>query len=91
MAQIWAHYAVLYLNLKRIKSYSGGTEPKRMHKNAIMALQLDGFKFKLLTFSHENPIYEVSFVDGKKTITCFSKAFSDPINKKPFVAITCCP
>lgn len=90
LAQVWAHYAIQYFKLKRIKSYSGGTEVTAMHKNTVKTLQEVGFKFKLLEFSHENPVYEISYKKVKKPIISFSKLYDDPINKKPFIAITTC-
>ena len=90
LAQVWAHYAIRYFKLKRIKSYSGGTEVTAMHRNTVKTLQDAGFKFKLLEFSHENPVYEISFKKSKKPIVSFSKLYDDPINKKPFIAITTC-
>ncbi len=90
LAQVWAHYAIRYFKLKRIKSYSGGTEITAMHRNTVKTLQNVGFKFKLLEFSHENPVYEISFKKMKKPIVSFSKLHDDTINKKPFIAITTC-
>jgi len=90
LAQVWAHYAINYFKLKRIKAYSGGTEVTAMHRNTIKSLQEVGFEFVLLEFSHKNPVYEISFKSMKKPIISFSKLFDDPINKKPFIAITTC-
>lgn len=90
LGQVWAHYAVQYFKLKRIKSYSGGTEITAMHPNTVKTLQDVGFMFKLLEFNHENPVYEVSFKNMRKPIISFSKIYDDPANKKPFIAITTC-
>lgn len=90
LGQVWAHYAVQYFKLKRIKSYSGGTEVTAMHANTIKTLQNVGFKFSLLEFSHENPVYEITYNKIRKPIIAFSKLFDDVSNKKPFIAITTC-
>lgn len=90
LAQVWAHYAIQYFRLKRIKSYSGGTEVTAMHRNTIKTLQEVGFEFTLIEFSHNNPFYEISAKSLKKPTISFSKLYDDPLNKKPFIAITTC-
>lgn len=90
LAQVWAHFAIQYFKLKRIKSYSGGTEVTAMHPNTVKTLQTVGFHFKLLKFNHENPVYEVSFKNMRKSIVAFSKLYDDVSNNKPFIAITTC-
>lgn len=89
-SQVWAHYAIQYFKLKRIKSYSGGTEVTAFHRNTIKSLQQTSFKFELKAFSHDNPIYEITYKKVKKPITGFSKLYDDSLNKKPFIAITTC-
>lgn len=90
LSQVWAHYAMFYYKLKRIKSFSGGTEVTSFHKNTVKTLQDVGFKFSLKTFSHTNPVYEISNINIKKPIIVFSKLFDDKTIKKPFIAITTC-
>lgn len=90
LAQVWAHYAIQYFRLKRIKSYSGGTEVTAMHRNTVKTLQEVGFEFTLIEFSHNNPVYEISAKSLKKPTISFSKLYDDPLNKKPFIAITTC-
>lgn len=90
LAQVWAHYATEHYKLKRIKSYSGGTEVTAFHKNSIAVLQKVGFSFKLFQFSHDNPIYKIYFDGVRKPITGFSKLYDDSVNKKPFIALTTC-
>lgn len=90
LAQVWAHYAISFYKLKRIRSYSGGTEATAFHRNTISTLQDAGFKFTLKEFSHENPIYEISYKGMKKPIVGFSKLYDHKINKAPFIAITTC-
>ncbi|AOW19573.1 low molecular weight phosphatase family protein [Urechidicola croceus] len=90
LAQVWAHYAILFYQLKNSKSFSGGTEETAFHRNTIKTLQEVGFKFNLKEFSHKNPVYEISFKNMKKPIIGFSKIFDHESNKKPFIAITTC-
>lgn len=90
LAQVWAHYAISFYKLKRIRSHSGGTETTAFHRNTISTLQDVGFKFTLKEFSHENPIYEISYKGIKKPIIGFSKLYDHKINKAPFIAITTC-
>lgn len=90
LAQVWAHYAILFYKLKRIKSFSGGTEVTEFHRNTVKTLQDVGFKFSLKEFSHENPVYEITFKNMRKPIIGFSKLFDDSSIKSPFIAITTC-
>ena len=90
LSQVWAHYAISFFKLKRIKSYSGGTETTAFHMNTVKTLQKTGFKFILKEISHDNPVYKIKSTSMKKSITGFSKLYDDPSNKSPFVAITTC-
>jgi arsenate reductase len=90
LAQVWAHYAIENYKLRKIKSFSGGTETTAFHRNTVKTLQQVGFKFELIQFSHTNPIYEITSKNMKKPIVGFSKIYNDEINKKPFIAITNC-
>ena len=47
LAQVWAHYAISYYKLKKIRSCSGGTEVTAFHKNTVQTLQYVGFDFTL--------------------------------------------
>lgn len=90
LAQVWAHYAIAKYKLRKIKSFSGGTEVTAFHRNTIKTLQSVGFEFTLTEFSHTNPVYEITNSGFKKPIIGFSKVYNDDINKKPFIAITTC-
>lgn len=89
-AQVWAHYAIDFFDLKGIESYSGGTEVTAMNRNTVKSLLEVDFKFDVLEFSHENPIYEITYEEYKNPITSYSKLYDDKFNKKPFIAITTC-
>lgn len=90
LSQVWAHFAIQHYKLRKIKSFSGGTEVTSFSRNAIKVLQEAGFKFTLVDFSHQNPKYEITAKNMKKPITVHSKTFDDSTNKKPFIAITNC-
>lgn len=90
LAQVWAHYAIQVHKLKKIKSFSGGTETTAFHRNTIKTLQSTGFNFKLINYSHTNPTYEITNKHLKKTIIGYSKVYDDKFNKTPFFAITTC-
>ena len=89
LGQVWSFFAANYFNLN-INAFSGGTEVTAFYRNTVKTLQKVGFEFKLTNFSHQNPIYQISFKSAKNTILGFSKLYSDPINIEPFMAITTC-
>lgn len=86
LCQAWSFLASLTFNLQ-INSYSGGSEITSFHRNTIKVLQKCGFNFQLEDFSHQNPKYNISYDDGKKTFLCFSKYFDDATNEEPFIGI----
>jgi arsenate reductase len=87
LGQVWSFYAAHYFKLN-INAFSGGTEVTAFFRNTIKTLQKVGFEFQLSNFSHQNPTYQISFSGTKKSILGFSKFYSNPINKEPFIAIT---
>ena len=87
--QVWSHFASEYFDLN-IHSYSGGSEVTAFHKNTVKALQEVGFIFKITEFSHQNPVYNISFDQAQKNIIGFSKVYDNPVNESPFIAITTC-
>jgi len=90
IAQVWAFYASEYFQLKKIFSFSGGTEVSAFHRNTIKTLQKSGFEFNIIDFSHQNPKYLISFKETKKNILGFSKKFDNEENSFPYLAITTC-
>ncbi len=89
-AQIWAHFIIQQFKLRKIKSFSGGTETTAFHHNTIKSLQSAGFKFKLIEFSHTNPKYEITCAKMKKAAIGYSKFFNESTKNKSFIAITTC-
>lgn len=90
LCQVWASYATNYFNLKNIDSFSGGTAVTAFYRNTVKTLQEVGFIFEIIEFSHQNPVYKISYTNCNKPIVGFSKLYDDSHNKKPFVAITTC-
>lgn len=90
LSQVWSDFAVNYFDIKSVKSFSGGTSITAFYRNTIKTLQEVGFNFKIKEFSHQNPIYEISYENCKKSIIGFSKLYNDNFNASPFIAITTC-
>ena len=90
LCQVWASYAVNYFKLKNIDCYSGGTAVTAFYRNTVKTLQEVGFNFEIIEFSHQNPVYKISYKNCTKPIIGFSKLYDDSYNKKPFIAITTC-
>jgi len=90
LAQVWSSFACSYFELKKISNFSGGTAVTAFYRNTVKTLQEVGFKFQIIEFSHQNPVYAVSYKNCIDPIIGFSKLFDDEYNKKPFIAITTC-
>jgi arsenate reductase len=89
LGQVWGFYAAHYFKLN-INAFSGGTEVTAFYRNTVKTLQKVGFEFQLTDFSHQNPTYQISFKGTNKAVLGFSKLYSNPLNKEPFMAITTC-
>lgn len=88
--QIWAHVASNYYGVKKINSFSGGTEATAFNINAINALKRIGFRIDTVS-DGSNPIYHVFHDDQESPNMCFSKIYNDPANpQKEFAAIMTC-
>jgi len=89
LGQVWTFFASHYFGLN-ITSYSGGTEVTAFHRNTVKTLKDVGFSFHVEEFSHQNPVYQVSFDGTRDYILGFSKTFDHSINESPYIAITTC-
>ncbi len=90
MSQVWAQTAAHYLGVDGVETFSGGTEATTFNPRAAAALQRAGFDV-VRTSAEDNPVYEVSFVDGMEPLRCFSKVYSEPPNpQQGFVAVMTC-
>lgn len=90
LAQVWAHYAINHYKLQNINSFSGGTEVTAFYSNTVKTLQEVGFTFHIKSFSHQNPVYEISADNLTSPLRAFSKRYDNAVNNKPFMAITTC-
>ena len=89
LGQVWTFFASEYFGLN-INALSGGTEVTAFHRNTVKTLKDVGFTFDVEEFSHQNPVYKVSFDRTAKYILGFSKTYDHSINESPFIAITTC-
>ena len=89
LGQVWTFFASQYFDLN-ITAFSGGTEVTAFHRNTVKTLKDFGFSFNVEEFSHQNPVYQVSFEGTRKSILGFSKTFDHSINQSPYIAITTC-
>lgn len=90
LAQVWSFFAIEYFKLENIYAFSGGSEVTAFHRNTVKCLQKTGFDFNVEDFSHQNPLYLISFKGTKKTTKGFSKTFDSDKNEYPYIAITTC-
>lgn len=90
MSQIWAQTAAEHYGIQNINCFSGGTEATAFNPRAVKAVREVGFVVEQKDES-ENPVYLVSYSEGKNPLECFSKIYDNPINpQKDFVAIMTC-
>lgn len=88
--QIWAHVASKYYQVNNVNTFSGGTEATAFNVNAINAIKRVGFEVKKME-NTVNSIYQISFDENEKPISCFSKVYNDSQNpKSEFAAIMTC-
>jgi protein-tyrosine phosphatase/arsenate reductase len=87
--QIAAMVAAQFFDVKKVSTFSGGTEATEFNPNAIKALKLIGLEI----YSNEeknNPTYKVFFSDNNFT-TCYSKVYNHVANPtNHFAAIMMC-
>ncbi len=89
-AQIWAAVAAHHVDLKNVKTFSGGTETTAFNPRAVSALNRVGFKIS--KDDHEkNPVYQVRFSDSAKPQVCFSKVYqAEPNPTSEFAVVMTC-
>jgi arsenate reductase len=88
-AQIWAHTAAAYYNIK-VYCYSGGVEVTAFNKRAVASIVRSGFEIS--SEGGNNPVYSVLYEKNiRNVIKCFSKLYDDNVNKsQAFAAIMTC-
>ena len=88
--QVWAHVAASYYGIKKVNSYSGGTEATAFNINAINSLKRVGFTITPIN-NEKNTTYHVFHDDNETPSVCFSKTYDHPQNpQKEFAAIMTC-
>lgn len=92
LCQIWAAVAAAKHGIKRIQSYSGGTEVTALHPNIIATLYEQGLIIKKSEDNTDNPVYNIIFGnDSTERLSGFSKHYHDQRNpQQNFIAITTC-
>ena len=88
LAQIWGAAACDYHGIKRIASFSGGTEATAMSMHIVDALERAGLQVE--GKSGENPRYSVRWGEMEGT-SCWSKTYFDAANPTAkFCAVLTC-
>ena len=88
-AQVWAQMAAYFYDLEDVHTYSGGTEVTAVNKTVIDTLVGSGFEVN--AEEGNNPVYALTFAEGEKPMTLFSKKYDHPANpKRNFAAVMTC-
>ncbi len=89
LCQIWAATLAIHFGIKKVETYSGGTEATAFNPRAVEAVKRAGFKVD--NPGRDNPKYKVYFDDQPKPLICFSKTFDDSYNpQNNFAAVMTC-
>lgn len=89
LSQIWAWTAAAHYGIKKVETYSGGTEATAFNPRAVAALQRAGFEIGATTQT-ANPIYRVQCSAEVAPLLCFSKKYNDEANPREFIAVMTC-
>lgn len=90
LTQIWAQTLSSFFKIKKVYSYSGGTEATALYKSVKETLEKMGFKFEITT-EGKNPVYQVFFSEEEQPIVGFSKKYDHNNNPSSnFAAIMTC-
>src|SRR5688572_25520082 len=90
MSQIWAQTAACYYGLDKVSAYSGGTEVTACNCRTITAMRRVGFSIEDGT-AGDNPVYLVSYAEGRPPIRAYSKLYNADANpKRDFIALMTC-
>lgn len=90
MSQIWAQTAAHYYGMTNVQAYSGGTQETACNSRTIMAMRRAGFAIEDAT-TGENPLYLVSYAEGKPPVRAYSKLYhADGNPTEGFIALMTC-
>ena len=88
--QVWAKIAAEYFGVKRVYTFSGGTEATACNPRTIKALERAGCMIGV-EGKKGNPVYSISYAADEPALVAFSKLFSDIENpQENFAAIMTC-
>ena len=79
LAQVWAQTAAHVHGVRRVETFSGGTEATAFDRRAVAALERAGFRVDARGRG-DNPRYVVRFSDQAEPMECFSKVHDQPPN-----------
>jgi len=90
LSQVWAKTIAEYYDIKKVKSYSGGTEATAVYPTVIKTFENLGFEITKIA-NYSNPTYKLNFTEEHCPMTLFSKRHNDRYNpRKDFAAIMTC-
>lgn len=90
MAQVWSQIASYYYDVKKVSTFSGGTEKTKVNENALLALEKTGIVLQSHQQS-ENPIWLASIGTKFTPMVLFSKVYTDATNPaQNFGAVMVC-
>jgi hypothetical protein len=90
MAQVWSQIASYYYEVKKVSTFSGGTEKTKVNKNALLALEKTGIVLQSHQQS-ENPVWLASTGVEFTPMVLFSKVYTDSTNpSQNFGAVMVC-
>lgn len=90
MAQVWSQIASYYYDVKKVNTFSGGTEKTKVNKNALLALEKTGIVLQSHQQS-ENPVWLASIGVKFTPMVLFSKVYTDSTNpSQNFGAVMVC-
>jgi len=90
LTQIWTKLAGVYYRIRKVNSYSGGTEATAVHPQIIDTLLTQGFEITKLSES-ANPVYALRFDKVSPPLVLFSKVYDHHFNpSQNFMALMTC-
>jgi len=91
MGQIWAQVAADYYGIRKIETFSGGTEATAFNPRAVSAFKKVGFDINTIKNDDDNHRYELRWSEDMEAYQAFSKRYDDTPNpSEKFAAIMVC-
>lgn len=90
LCQVWAQTLANYFQIKKVYSYSGGTEATALFPKVAQILEIQGFKIQKIS-EGINPVYGIKFDENQLPMIGFSKTYFDDFNPKSnYAAVMTC-